>query len=296
MSHPQRLRLPWTHSTTDVADVRPLTGDDVGRLRLGWQSRFTATSLTAHLRRYPDAGWWLPSSGEYAVGEPWRRRDEIVGLLEIGARGAGRAALLTTAAASARAAGRRLLILPEADWSPHSAPGDAGFAPLERVVYYQLSGLTGPPAPTRPLPPLEFAPLTGHNLATVLALDHAAFPWLWWNSEAEVRAYSGYAGVQLWLGWTAGVPVAYAGFTTLDRWGHLDRLATDPAWQGRGYGAAMLVYALGRMAALGVARVTLSTQATNTGSQRLYAGFGFRRTQEVYDIYGQWLDATGPPT
>ena len=289
MSHTHRLRLPWSHSTTDVAAVRPLTGDDVGRLRLGWQSRFTAPSLTAHLQRYPAAGWWLPGSAEYVVSEPWRRRDEIVGLLEVGARGAGRAALLAAAAASARAAGRRLLILPEADWSPHKSPGDADFAPLERVVYYQLGGLIGPPAATRPLPPLEFAPLTAHNLATVLALDHAAFPWLWWNSEAEVRAYSGYAGVQLWLGWTAGVPVAYAGFTTLDRWGHLDRLATDPAWQGRGYGAAMLAYALGRMAALGVARVTLSTQATNTSSQRLYEGFGFRRTQEVYDIYGQWL-------
>ncbi|MDQ2809331.1 MAG: GNAT family N-acetyltransferase, partial [Chloroflexota bacterium] len=189
----------------------------------------------------------------------------------------------------------RVLILPEAEWNPHSAPGDVGFGRLERVVYYQLSGLTGPPAPTRPLPPLEFAPLTAHNLATVLALDHAAFPWLWWNSEAELRAYSGYAGVQIWLGWTAGVPVAYAGFTTLDRWGHLDRLATAPGWHGRGYGAAMLAYALGRMAALGVARVTLSTQATNTDSQRLYQGFGFRPTREVYDLYGQWLDSAGPP-
>ena len=96
--------------------------------------------------------------------------------------------------------------------------------------------------------------------------------------------------VQIWLGRTAGVPVAYAGFTILDQWGHLDRLAVDPAWHGRGYGAAMLAWALGRMAAAGVTRVTLSTQETNEQSQRLYRGFGFRQTAEVYTIYGRMVE------
>lgn len=292
MTTTRHLLARFRHSLhpADPAAVVPLTPGDVGRLRLPWQSPFTATSLTAHLSRYPALAWWLPDSGEYAVAEPWRRRDEVVGLLDIGARG-GRAALLAAAATALRAAGTRVLLLPESEWTPHQHPADAGFVRLERVVMYQLSGLTGPPTLTHPLPPLDFTPLTPAHLATILALDHASFPWLWWNGETEFRSYAGMAGVQIWLGWAAGVPVAYAGFTTLDRWGHLDRLAADPAWQGRGYGAAMLAYALQRMAALGVARVTLSTQETNTASQRLYQGFGFRQTAEVYDLYGRWLNA-----
>ena len=96
--------------------------------------------------------------------------------------------------------------------------------------------------------------------------------------------------MQVWLGWADGVPVVYAGFTILERWAHLDRLAVDPAWHSRGYGAGMLNFALHRMAAAGANRVTLSTQETNTQSQRLYRGFGFRQTTEAYDIYGHWLD------
>ena len=53
--------------------------------------------------------------------------------------------------------------------------------------------------------------------------------------------------------------------------------------------AALLAEALTRMAARGVTRVTLSTQETNVQSQRLYRGFGFRRTSDFHLIYGRWL-------
>ena len=56
-----------------------------------------------------------------------------------------------------------------------------------------------------------------------------------------------------------------------------------------GGGAALLAYVLGQMAHQGVTRVTLSTQETNVVSQRLYKGFGFRQTNEVYNIYGKLL-------
>ncbi|HMA36676.1 MAG TPA: GNAT family N-acetyltransferase [Chloroflexia bacterium] len=282
--------LPWArHADEPDPAVRPLAPADVPALRLPWHSRFSPASLTAHLGQYPGAGWLAPASGEYLVAEPWRRRDEITAILEIQARRA-RGALLRAVVAACRAAGDRVLLLPDGEWASHAALYAAqGFVRLERVLYYQLSGMIGPPAVTRPLPPLEFAPLTAHNLATVIAVDHAAFPWLWWNADSEFRVYRQQAGVQIWLGWTAGVPVAYAGFTVLERWGHLDRLAVAPAWHGRGYGAAMLAYVLGRMAALGVTRVTLSTQETNLSSQRLYRGFGFRPTAEAADIYGRWL-------
>jgi ribosomal-protein-alanine N-acetyltransferase len=287
----RRTRLPWNfRSRSDAEPVRALAPPDVAGVRLPWTSRFSPTSLAAHLTRHPGYGWVIPTTGEYLIAEPWRRRDEIGGVLEINAR-QGRGALLAQAAADLRDAGVRMLLLPEGDWATHARIyTEQGFARLERVIYYQLLGLEGGPVVTRPLPPLEFAPLTAPHLDAVLAVDHAAFPWLWWNSEAEFRVYYAQAGVQVWLGWADGVPVVYAGFTILERWAHLDRLAVDPAWHSRGYGAGMLNFALHRMAAAGANRVTLSTQETNTQSQRLYRGFGFRQTTEAYDIYGHWLD------
>jgi GNAT superfamily N-acetyltransferase len=286
-----RPRLSWNfRSRSEAEPVRTLVPPDVAGLRLPWTSRFSPTSLAAHLTRHPGYGWVIPATGEYLIAEPWRRRDEIGGVLEIHAR-RGRGGLLAQAASDLRAAGVRMLLLPEGDWATHARVyTEQGFVRLERVVYYQLLGLEGDPALTRPLPPLDCAPLTSAQLGTVLAVDHAAFPWLWWNSEAEFRVYHAQAGVQVWLGWADGVPVAYAGYTILERWAHLDRLAVDPARHGRGYGAAMLNFALRRMAAAGVNRVTLSTQETNVQSQRLYRGFGFRQTTEAYDIYGHWLD------
>lgn len=293
---PQRPSLPWLlrpPPEEPATSIRPLVPADVPALRLPWSSRFNPASLAAHVTRYPDQAWVHPDSGDYLVAEPWRRRDEIAGVVEIHARRA-RGALLDRAAADLGAAGQRVLLLPEGEAAgPGRVAAAHGFQRLERVVYFQLQGLGGMPVVTRPLPPLDFTPLTDRTLETVLAVDHASFPWLWWNSAAEFQAYRHLAGVQVWIGWAAGVAVAYAGTTQLDRWGHLDRLGVDPAWHGRGYGAAMLAFALGRLGALGVTRVTLSTQETNTQSQRLYTGFGFRQTTEVYDIYGRWLDGDG---
>ncbi|MBI5957029.1 MAG: GNAT family N-acetyltransferase, partial [Chloroflexi bacterium] len=78
-----------------------------------------------------------------------------------------------------------------------------------------------------------------------------------------------------------------------DHLGHLDRLGIHPSRQGLGYGADLLAFAIQRMASQGARRVGLSTQAENGRSQRLYEGFGFRRTGDSYQLYGLWLDHPG---
>jgi ribosomal protein S18 acetylase RimI-like enzyme len=280
----------------DAPEIQPLTPDLARTLRLPWTSRFTTSVLVAHLRRSPGYGWMAPASGEYLIAEPWRHRDDIASLLEMHARRA-RAGLVRRALTDLGAVGAQLLLVPESEWAGHTRfYEEQGFRHLERVVYYQLLGLTTAPAEgvgpgRRPLPSLELAPLAAPNFDSVVAIDHAAFPWLWWNSAAEFRSYQAQPNVQIWLGRAASRPVVYAGFTTLDRWGHLDRIAVDPACHGQGYGAAMLAYVLNRMAALGVNRVTLSTQETNTQSQHLYEGFGFRRTAEANEIYGREVES-----
>jgi ribosomal protein S18 acetylase RimI-like enzyme len=91
---------------------------------------------------------------------------------------------------------------------------------------------------------------------------------------------------------SGGRPVAYAGFTTQGAWGHLDRIAVDPATQGSSFGAAILAHALGLMQRLGVGRVTLSTQNDNYQAHRLYEGFGFQQTSNSQVIVGRWLNGS----
>jgi len=58
----------------------------------------------------------------------------------------------------------------------------------------------------------------------------------------------------------------------------LEDLVVDPAHRGRGVGGALLDAALAAAIDRDCARVTLLTDADNTGGQALYAGRGFARS------------------
>lgn len=54
--------------------------------------------------------------------------------------------------------------------------------------------------------------------------------------------------------------------------GHIGRMAVDPAWRGRGVGAAVLEALIARAAERGLTRVVLNAQ---TQARGFYARFGF---------------------
>ena len=127
--------------------------------------------------------------------------------------------------------------------------------------------------------------------ARLITVDHAAFPWLWWNSAEEFACLCAVPGVELYVGsMEAACHVAYVGITHFRGWGHLDRIGVIPQVQGTGYGLEALRFAVAMLARGGATRIGLSTQANNTRSQRLYHRFGFQRTyQNDYNIYGAWV-------
>jgi ribosomal protein S18 acetylase RimI-like enzyme len=127
------------------------------------------------------------------------------------------------------------------------------------------------------------------SLDTLLSVDHRSFPWLWWNSRAEMEGYLRIPGVYAYLAYKDGAPVGYASFTIYRGWAHLDRLAVVTDQQGRKYGAAQLVHALRHMVSHDVTSVALSTQVTNVQSHRLYTGFGFRQTNQKMHFHGKQL-------
>jgi len=190
-----------------------------------------------------------------------------------------------------RERGYKLLLLSDDVWSDETRHYiQLGFSQLERIVFFQreLRRLDLTPL-AHDLPRLEFARASVADLDMLMRLDHASFPWLWWNSPVEFRTYIQLPDVRVYIALLGDKPVGYASFTMYKGWAHLDRLAVIEEEQGKGFGAAQLHHILGIMQGLDADSVNLSTQEDNVRSHRLYKAYGFRRTTEKMGFYGQEL-------
>ncbi len=271
-------------------EVRILRPDDIALLRLGWQHRHEADEISRVLSIFAGRSVWLPDTREFALVGPWRHRIEIAGVVELAAV-RNSELLVTCAVERANDLGAALVLITELDERRRPAFYDRiGFTELEEVITYETAKTAPRLTDTRPL---TFVQVAGHDTALleqVLALDHLAFPWLWWNSSEELAAYSFMPGVGIFVGMLDGMVVSYIGLTTYPGWGHLDRIAVHPGFQGRGLGRITLAFALGTLGSRGARRIGLSTQGENGRSQRLYEHFGFKRSQvNDYRLYGRWL-------
>jgi ribosomal protein S18 acetylase RimI-like enzyme len=271
-------------------EIRVLRPDDIPSLRLGWQHRHEASDIEQLLGIYPGRSVWLPDTREFVLLGPWRHRPEIAGVMEVAAvRNAE--ALIGQAVRLADERGATLVLMTEMDERRRPAFYERmGFVELEEVITYETGRVV--PMPTNTYP-LSFVQVAGHDtllLEAVLRLDHRSFPWLWWNSSEELAAYSFMPGVAIFAGMLGGEVITYAGVTTYPGWGHLDRIAVHPDYQGQGLGRTTLAFALGTLGVHGARRIGLSTQGDNARSQRMYEHVGFKRSRSNdYRLYGHWL-------
>ncbi|MEQ4303802.1 GNAT family N-acetyltransferase [Plantactinospora sp. B6F1] len=67
-----------------------------------------------------------------------------------------------------------------------------------------------------------------------------------------------------------------------NRVGHFEPVGTHRDFHRRGLARAVMLTAMRRMAAAGMATVTVNYNADNLPAQRLYAGLGFRREHQTY--------------
>lgn len=271
-------------------DVRPLTPADLPSLRLGWQSRLSGEEIARLLHAYPGRSVWAPATLEFAIVGPWRHRDEIAHVVDFAAARHPEALILNVVRRCDQRAAALVLLIELDETRRPSFYARVGFELIEEVVTYELVGLR--PGGHRPgrLTFVPVDPLDDEQRQLLLAIDHAAFPWLWWNSDLELQAYGLTPGVELFLGLEDGRPVSYLGLTSYPGWGHLDRIAVTPGDQGRGLGREALGFAVETLARRGARRVGLSTQADNERSRLLYERFGFRRSRtNDYRLYGRLL-------
>lgn len=274
------------------AELRPMTAEEAAaRASLAW---FEGERLDTYLTRAAPAHplCWRAPDGEFLIGGQWRRRTDIVCIIELrAARHIG--ALLARFMRAARAVGARLVV-PAFEEMDRSGPlyHRAGFEVIDEILRFERLGLSLPPAESGRLAELSvraFDPASSDDLAALVAIDHAAFPWLWWNSEDELRWYTALRGSGVLFSLDGQRPVGYAGFSLFHDDGHLDRLAVLPEFAGRGHGTSLLRHTFSRLKRLGARGIALTTQGNNERAQRLYRRFGFRRTGQRYRIYGRWL-------
>jgi ribosomal protein S18 acetylase RimI-like enzyme len=275
---------------TTAETARTLNRDDVPSLRL--PDPRSRRSLSQLLEARPGRSVWVPETLEYLALGAWRNRQEISSVEEfVAVRNAE--PLLRAAFERCVARGDHLLLAIELE--SHRGPSRferAGLGLLEEVITYEVqsSQIPVPAADRARLIPVHAT--DRHAIDRVVRIDQTAFPWLWRNSRAELDVYLRTPEVEVSLVEAEGEAVAYIGATLFPGWGHLDRIAVAPEWQGQGLGREALTLAVDAMRRRGARRVALSTQRTNWRSQRLYERFGFRRTPELdYQLFGAWRQA-----
>lgn len=279
-----------TTSDAVTKSIRDLTAEDVRHLRLNHWSKVSTDEAVDIVRSYPGRSVWLPDTLEYAITGPWRHRHEIACVLALSAARNPSTLLTAIVDRSARLGGAAVIAIETDEVRHPSFYERAGFSVFEEVITLELESRWVIDAPSERLSFRLTSISTQADVGTLLRLDHTAFPWLWRNSEEELRAYAEAPGVELVLGYLHGEPVCYLGITAYLGWGHIDRIAVHPSVQGRGLGSEALSFAIGRLIQAGAQRIGLSTQKSNDRSQRLYDRFGFRRVSEHdYRVYGHWL-------
>ncbi len=129
--------------------------------------------------------------------------------------------------------------------------------------------------PDRPRSPVAvvIAPMRTRDLRGVLRIEEAVFPQPWSHrlfveelAQRKSRAYR--------AAWVGRAIVGFAGQMFVDDEAHVNNIAVDPDWQGRGLGAALLVDLVRTGVQRGVRHLTLEVRVGNDPALALYRRFG----------------------
>ncbi len=117
------------------------------------------------------------------------------------------------------------------------------------------------------------APMRNKDLRGVLRIEESVFPQPWSHrlfveelAQRKTRAYRA-----AWIGSTI---VGFSGQMFLDDEAHVNNIAVDPTWQGRGLGAAIFSDLVRVALARGTRHLTLEVRMGNEPALALYRRFG----------------------
>ncbi len=121
--------------------------------------------------------------------------------------------------------------------------------------------------------PVVIAPMRTRDLKGVLRIERAVFPQPWSHrlfveelAQRKSRAYR--------AAWVGKDIVGFAGQMFIDEESHVNNIAVDPDWQGRGLGAVILADLVRTGLQRGARHLTLEVRVGNDPALALYARFG----------------------
>ncbi|HEV2127059.1 MAG TPA: GNAT family N-acetyltransferase [Thermomicrobiales bacterium] len=277
-----------------AVEVVPLTPADLPALGSTGNPRIDVADMRAMLEAAPGRSFWVPDTAEFILVQAWRNREELPSIHTLWSFTGDDALIRAAADAAQRLDAAALVMLETGERRSPTFYHRHGFVRIETIRTYEH---VEPEVLARQIVPgsQSFSEVTLNRpdlLTAVIEIDHHAFPWFWWNSEAEFDTYLQQPGVEVWAGLRDGEVVSYIGITSFHHWAHLDRIAVDPMRQGQGLGRSAVTFAAERMLGAGARRIGLSTQGSNRVSRHLYESLGFQHTrQSDYDVFGIVFDA-----
>lgn len=285
-------RAPHTEPYPDA--ILPLTIDDIPTLRRSNRMLARDDEVVESLQAMPGLSHWHPASGEFVLVAPWRHRHDIP-TFRIMSAFSNEYDLVSAALQAADNAGMSAFVTTETyEKRQPEFYASHGLDRLETIMAYHHARVQDY-LDVQLEPRQEFRPLQigDSDIADgMIALDHAAFPWVWRNSPEEFWWWMNQRSVEVTVGLIDGMVVSYYGTTNFRDMGHLDRIAIHPDYQGMSLGKETLSVALQRMARMGHKQAALSTQSSNLISQNLYHKAGFRhQDKNDYHMYGALLTA-----
>jgi ribosomal-protein-alanine N-acetyltransferase len=133
--------------------------------------------------------------------------------------------------------------------------------------------MTAPPDPGEGQLEVVIAPMRSRDLNDVLIIERAVFPHPWsrriFVEELAQRTSRSYRAA-----WVGTRLVGFAGQMYIDDEVHVNNIAIDPAWQGLGLGAAVLLDLVRTGLAHGARHLTLEVRVGNMPALALYKRFG----------------------
>jgi len=266
--------------------IKVLELADIRRMRSQWEPRLDTRQMEQIVATSPGRSMWSPRSGEVIVVGEWRHRPEVSSVAGVHAiRDVHE--LMRASVDQSRRLGASAFVAVE--WDERQRPEfyqNVGLDLLDVVIPFEAPATAAGFSTSHQVHLVQLDILDSR--AQLLAVDHAAFSWLWVNNAAEFESYAKTAGAEVWAHHHQGRLLSYIGFTYFGDWGHIDRVAVHPDAQRQGLGLELTRLAMQRMARRGSRTVGLSTQAANWKSQRLYDRLGFRRSSHnAYRVYGQ---------
>jgi ribosomal protein S18 acetylase RimI-like enzyme len=268
-----------------MPNIQTILPGEIDRVSLSLFSQFSPATLREHVLENPGDSFVDVRTGHYIVAGSWRRRDEIGCIYEFSPGRIG-LDLVQTVVDRMSARGVRLLLSEcSADGRDRETFRQTGFQKIDEIVELAKTGMAHA-VEAKAYPIREFRAIDRDE---VLEIERVSFPWLWWNSTAELEHYSSSDAVRLFVMPEEDRLVGYVGLTKRGDHAHLDRLAVRADDQRAGRGAALVAHALSIASEMGVRTITLTTQRDNVQSRRLYERFGFRTTHRRYRFDGLWL-------